>query len=107
HRNGRWRRGRVELYRLAVEALAESWNRAPSLGGQAIDLYLGDRRLDARFVINVLGPVARWVHANQPGGLVEQRALESKLAETLREQEGVSEPRARELAHAFLDLVRR
>ena len=58
-------------------------------------------------MINVLGPVARWVHANQPGGLVEQRALEAKLAETLREQEGVSEARARELAHGFLDLVRR
>jgi formylglycine-generating enzyme required for sulfatase activity/energy-coupling factor transporter ATP-binding protein EcfA2 len=98
---------RVELYRLAVEALAESWNRARSLGGQAIDLHLGEHRLDTRFVVNVLGPVALWLHGNQPGGLMEQRALESKIAEVLREQEGVTEPRARELAYAFLDLVRR
>jgi formylglycine-generating enzyme required for sulfatase activity len=107
YQNVRLPERRVELYRLAVEALAESWNRARSLGGQAVDLYLGDRRLDARFVVNVLGPVARWVHATQPGGLVEQRALEAKLAEALREQEGVSDARARELAHAFLDLIRR
>jgi formylglycine-generating enzyme required for sulfatase activity len=98
---------RVELYRLSVEALAESWNRARSLGGQAIDLYLGERRLDARFVVNILGPVALWLHKSQPGGLMEQRALEAKLAEILRDQEGVAEARARELAYAFLDLVRR
>jgi formylglycine-generating enzyme required for sulfatase activity/class 3 adenylate cyclase len=107
YQNVRLPERRVELYRLAVEALAESWNRARSLGGRAIDLYLGDRRLDARFVVNVLGRVALWIHANQPGGLVEQRALEAKLAETLCVQEGVSDARARELAHAFLDLVRR
>lgn len=107
YQNVRLPERRVELYRLAVEALAESWNRARSLGGRAIDLYLGDRRLDARFVVNVLGPVARWMHANHPGGLVEQRALEAKIAETIREQEGVGEARARELAYAFLDLVRR
>ncbi|MBM4083446.1 MAG: NACHT domain-containing protein, partial [Planctomycetes bacterium] len=36
---------RVELYRLCVEALAETWNRARSLTGRPIDLHLGDRPL--------------------------------------------------------------
>ena len=43
YQNVRLPERRVELYRLAVETLAESWNRARNLSGQAIDLYLGDR----------------------------------------------------------------
>jgi formylglycine-generating enzyme required for sulfatase activity/energy-coupling factor transporter ATP-binding protein EcfA2 len=98
---------RVELYRLAVEALAETWNRARGLGGQAIDLYLGQRRLDSEFVVNVLGPVALWLHEHQPGGLMDQRDLDSKLAEILRDNEGVTQARALELASDFIDLMRR
>lgn len=97
---------RVELYRLAVEALAESWNRVRNLGGQALDLYLGDRRLDARVVVNILGPVALWLHANQPGGLVEARHLELKIADVLHKKEGCHKSLARPLARSFLELMR-
>lgn len=98
---------RVELYRLAVEALAETWNRARALGTGAADPRLGDRPVTARFVVNVLGPVARWQHEREPGGLMDRRTLESKLAEVLREHEGVSDARGLELADGFLDLATR
>lgn len=97
---------RVELYRLSVEALAESWNRARNLGGHALDLDLGDRRLDARVVVNILGPVALWLHANQPGGLIEARDLELKIAEILHKDEGYHKSLARPLARSFLELMR-
>lgn len=97
---------RVELYRLSVEALAESWNRARNLGGQALDLYLGDRRLDARVVVNILGPVALWLHGNQPGGLINARYLELKIAEILHKDEGCHKSLARPLARSFLELMR-
>ncbi len=94
---------RVELYRLAVEALAETWNRARGIGGQPIVFNLGARRLDARFVIKTLGPVALWLHEQRPGGLVEQSTLESKIAEILATY---GEPRAGDLAHDFVVLMR-
>ncbi len=98
---------RVDLYRLCVEALAETWNRARSLSGRSVDLYLGDERLDERFVVNLLGPVALWIHGDQPGGLVDLDDLESHIADTLTQTDGLPRGRARRLAQDFIDLMRR
>ncbi len=98
---------RVDLYRLCVEALAETWNRARSLSGRPVDLYLGDERLDERFVVNILGPVALWIHGDQPGGLVDQGDLEARIAATLAQTDGLPAGRARRLAQDFIDLMRR
>ncbi|RLC60169.1 MAG: hypothetical protein DRI80_11300, partial [Chloroflexota bacterium] len=66
---------RVELYRLCVEALAETWNLARSLSGRPIDLWLGERRLDEQRVVGLLAPVAFWMHEQRAGGLVERGEL--------------------------------
>lgn len=98
---------RVDLYRLCVEALAETWNRSRSLSGRSVDLYLGDERLDERFVVNLLGPVALWIHSEQPGGLVDQDDLEDRIAATLVQADGLQRRRARRMAQDFVELMRR
>ncbi len=98
---------RVDLYRLCVEALAETWNRTRSLSGRSVDLYLGDERLDERFVVNLLGPVALWIHREQPGGLVDQDDLEAHIAATLVQTDGLQRRRARRMAQDFVELMRR
>jgi formylglycine-generating enzyme required for sulfatase activity/energy-coupling factor transporter ATP-binding protein EcfA2 len=107
YQNVRLPERRVELYSLAVEALADTWNRARSVSGVPIDLHLDQRQINVRFVVNMLGPVARWLHEHQPGGLMDRKTLVSRLAEILRSNESVSQARALELASAFIDLMRR
>jgi formylglycine-generating enzyme required for sulfatase activity len=98
---------RVDLYQLCVQALAETWNRARSIAGREIDVYLGTEKLDERFVINLLGPAALWIHAENPGGIVDERDLERKLAETLIAIDGLTRGKADRLAADFLRLVNR
>ena len=70
-------------------------------------LYLKRNRqtLDEFFVVNLLGPVALWIHREKPGGLVEQRELERELAKILCESYKYAPGEARDLAHDFLQLV--
>ncbi len=96
---------RVDLYRLCVEALAETWNRSRSLTGREVDVYLGSEKLDERFVVNLLGPAALWMQEHQPGGLVERSDLEQQLARTLAQSDGLTAARARRLARSFIDLM--
>jgi predicted NACHT family NTPase len=79
---------RVDLYRLCVQALAETWNRARSLSGRPVDLFVGNEPIDERFVVNLLGPIALWIHGEQPGGLVDHHELETRIAETLMQTDG-------------------
>jgi len=97
---------RVELYRLCVEALAETWNLAHSLSGRPIDLYLEGRRLDEQEVVSVLAPIAFWMHHQRPGGLVERAELEGRIAAHYQEREGMSPEKAAGLAHDFVELIR-
>lgn len=98
---------RVELYRRCVEALAETWNRARSLSGRPVDVQLGDELIDERFVVNILGPVALWIHGERSGGLVEQDELEQQIATTLERTDGLPRRRARRRARDFIELMRR
>jgi HEAT repeat protein len=97
---------RVDLYRLCVEALAETWNLARSLTGRPIDVRLGERRLDEAFVVRILAPIAYWMHETKPAGLVERDELEAHVAEQFVQYEGTSTEEAAALAHDFLALVR-
>ncbi|MFB0534903.1 MAG: DUF4062 domain-containing protein, partial [Anaerolineae bacterium] len=96
---------RAELYRLCVEALAETWNRARGLSGRPINLFLGDRPLDERFVVDVLGPVAFWMHEERPERVAERRDLEEQIAERLQKREPLSQLKAQELASDFIRLM--
>jgi formylglycine-generating enzyme required for sulfatase activity len=98
-------RRRVELYSLCVKTLAETWNRARGLGDRPINLFLGDEPLEERFVVDVLGPVAYWMHEHCPERVVERRDLEEKLTERLDEYAQVGRFRARGLAGDFIDLM--
>lgn len=97
---------RADLYRLCVEALAETWNLARSLSGKAIDLYLGNQRLDEEFVVSILGPVAYWMHEYKPTGLIERTELEARIAEHFVEKKGAPAAEARTSAHDFVTLAR-
>ena len=97
---------RVDLYQRCVEALAESWNRARSLSGREIDAYLGGEKLDESFVVNLLGPAALWIHDENPGGVVEERDLEQKLADVLVKTDELALGKARRLSADFVQLVR-
>lgn len=98
---------RADLYRLCVEALAETWNRTRSLSGRPIAVQLGDEQIDERFVVNVLGPVALWLHGERAGGLIEHDELERHIAATLARSDGLPRQRARRLAREFIELMRR
>ncbi len=106
HQGTRLPHRRAELYRLCVQALAETWNRARSLAGKPIDLWLGDKPLDERAVVNILAPLAFWMHERQPGALIDRGNLEDTVARVLTE--GAEEPsdRASRLAREFVDIVR-
>jgi formylglycine-generating enzyme required for sulfatase activity len=98
-------RRRVELYRLCVETLAETWNRSRGLGDRPINLYLGDEPLDERFVVDVLGPVAYWMHEHCPERAIERRDLEEQLSGRLADYWEVSALKARSLAGDFIRLM--
>ncbi|MBV8859778.1 MAG: HEAT repeat domain-containing protein, partial [Acidobacteria bacterium] len=96
---------RVDLYRLCVEALVETWNLARSLTGRPIDLRLGERHLDDEFVIRILGPIAyNLMEINQ--GLVKREELELRIVDQLIKHEDLSQEGAAELAHDFIILAR-
>lgn len=106
HQGTRLPHRRSELYRLCVEALAETWNLARSLTGRPIDLYLGNRRLDEQFVVQTLAPVAYWMHEQKPTGVISRAELEARIAAQWSEHDGLPTERALALAHDFVSLAR-
>jgi HEAT repeat protein len=105
HQGTRLPNRRVELYRLCVEALAETWNLARSLSGKAVAVSFADRRIDENFVVRTLGPVAFWMHEHRPTGVITREELEAKLAAHFQD-EGDAPDRAAALAREFADLAR-
>lgn len=105
HQGRRLPHERGELYRLCVEALAEHWQRARSLY-RPIDLYLGTHRLDERYVVAVLAPIAFWLLETRATGFLRRSELEERIAGWLMTHEGVKEADALSLAHQFVELVR-
>ncbi|MBI3797568.1 MAG: HEAT repeat domain-containing protein [Deltaproteobacteria bacterium] len=104
HQGTRLPNRRTDLYRLCVEALAETWNLARSLSGRPIDLRLGERRLDEEFVVHILAPVTYWMHENKPTGLINREELEARVVEQFAADGSAGD--ARMLARDFVNLVR-
>ncbi len=106
HQNVRLPERRVKLYELCVQALAETWNkvRQQSATGRPLDLQLGSQRIDERFVVDVLGPVALWMHETGAGATVDRRDLRDKIAEYLPAAWGDLKARQR-LAEDFLQIM--
>ncbi|MDZ8238642.1 MAG: tetratricopeptide repeat protein [Nostoc sp. ChiQUE01a] len=80
HRNGdRLPNRRVKLYELAVQTLTEEWQLRKKLP-DAPRVVLKETE-----VVELLAPLAYWMHEEKPSGLVTQREVEEKLAEKLAE----------------------
>ncbi|MDJ0733670.1 MAG: tetratricopeptide repeat protein [Nostocaceae cyanobacterium] len=80
HRNGeRLPHRRVKLYELAVQTLTEDWQLSKKLP-DAPNVVLKETE-----VVELLAPLAYWMHEEKPSGLVTQGEVEEKLAEKLAE----------------------
>ncbi|MEA5621803.1 tetratricopeptide repeat protein [Nostoc sp. UHCC 0251] len=80
HRNGdQLPNRRVKLYELAVQTLTEDWQLSKKLP-DAPRVVLKETE-----VVELLAPLAYWMHEEKPSGLVTQREVEEKLAEKLAE----------------------
>ena len=78
HRNGsRLPNRRVELYALAVKTLTEDWQLGKKLP-DAPKVVLKESE-----VVELLAPLAYWMHEEKPSGLVTQAEVEEQLAATL------------------------
>lgn len=106
YQNVRLPEQRAELYRLCVEALAETWNQVRSLSGRPIDVWLGDRRLDESLAVRLLAPLASWLHDQaRESGLIERQELITHLTATILEREDLTDARAEEVAADFVRLI--
>ncbi|MBE9042702.1 tetratricopeptide repeat protein [Oscillatoriales cyanobacterium LEGE 11467] len=103
HRNGsRLPHRRVELYALAVKTLTEDWQLGKKLpDGEKVLLKETE-------VVDLLAPLAYWMHEEKPSGLVSQEEVEAKLAKKLAElnDEEPDSPSVRQAVEAFLRRVR-
>ncbi|MEQ8956579.1 MAG: tetratricopeptide repeat protein, partial [Coleofasciculus sp. C2-GNP5-27] len=80
HRNGsRLPNRRVELYALAVKTLIEDWQLSKNLP-DAPQVMLRESE-----VIELLAPLAYWMHEEKPSGLITQAEAEAQLGEKLAE----------------------
>ncbi|BAZ10596.1 signal transduction protein [Calothrix sp. NIES-4071] len=80
HRNGdRLPNRRVKLYELAVQTLTEDWQLSKKLP-DAPKVVLKETE-----VVELLAPLAYWMHEEKPSGVVTQAEVEQKLAEKLAE----------------------
>jgi tetratricopeptide (TPR) repeat protein len=80
HRNGsRLPNRRVELYALAVKTLIEDWQLSKNLP-DAPQVVLRESE-----VIELLAPLAYWMHEEKPSGLITQAEAEAQLGEKLAE----------------------
>ncbi|MFP4104169.1 NACHT domain-containing protein, partial [Coleofasciculus sp.] len=80
HRNGsRLPNRRVELYALAVKTLIEDWQLSKNLP-DAPQVVLRESE-----VIELLAPLAYWMHEEKPSGLITQAEAEAQLGKKLAE----------------------
>jgi tetratricopeptide (TPR) repeat protein len=101
HRNGdRLPNRRVKLYELAVQTLTEDWQLSKKLP-DAPGVVLKETE-----VVELLAPLAYWMHEEKPFGLVTQREVEDKLAEKLAELND-TEPESDSVRQAVGEFLRK
>lgn len=93
---------RVELYARMTQTLIETWSRARALDdGRVVDEPL--REAEA---VEVLGPLALWLHEHYPGGAAPAAALREQIVARLVDKGELPDEAAAD-ADEFLELVRR
>ncbi|WP_460203165.1 tetratricopeptide repeat protein [Scytonema sp. NUACC21] len=101
HRNGdRLPNRRVKLYELAVQTLTEDWQLGKKLP-DAPRVVLKETE-----VVELLAPLAYWMHEEKPSGLVTQTEVEEKLAEKLAELND-TEPESDSVRQAVGEFLRK
>jgi tetratricopeptide (TPR) repeat protein len=101
HRNGeRLPNRRVKLYELAVQTLTEDWQLSKKLP-DAPRVVLKESE-----VVELLAPLAYWMHKEKPSGLVTQAEVEEKLAAKLAELND-AEPESDSVRQAVEEFLRK
>ncbi|MBD2771626.1 tetratricopeptide repeat protein [Iningainema tapete] len=101
HRNGsRLPNRRVELYALAVKTLTEDWQLGKKLP-DASKVVLKENE-----VVELLAPLAYWMHEEKPSGLVTQAEVEEQLAAKLAELND-AEPESDSVLQAVQEFLRK
>ncbi|WP_235526269.1 tetratricopeptide repeat protein [Nostoc piscinale] len=101
HRNGeRLPNRRVKLYELAVQTLTEDWQLGKKLP-DAPRVVLKETE-----VVELLAPLAYWMHEEKPSGLVTQSEVEEKLAAKLAELND-AEPESDSVRQAVGEFLRK
>jgi predicted NACHT family NTPase len=101
HRNGsRLPHRRVELYALAVKTLTEDWQLGKKLP-DAPKVVLKESE-----VVELLAPLAYWMHEEKPSGVVTQAEAEERLAATLAELND-DEPESESVRQAVEQFLRK
>ncbi|HLO85783.1 MAG TPA: tetratricopeptide repeat protein [Nostocaceae cyanobacterium] len=101
HRNGeRLPERRVKLYELAVQTLIEDWQLSKKLP-DAPKVVLKETE-----VVELLAPLAYWMHKEKPSGLVTQREVEEQLAIKMSELND-AEPESDSVRQAVGEFLRK
>lgn len=99
HRNGdRLPSRRIELYQLAVNTLLRDWELARGIPDATV---VGEAE-----ALRMLGPLAYWIHDNEPTGVISDRDARERLAGILGAARGKS-PEDPEVEDAVTDFLRR
>ncbi|RCJ24806.1 hypothetical protein A6770_03885 [Nostoc minutum NIES-26] len=101
HRNGeRLPNRRVKLYELAVQTLTEDWQLSKKLPDTPKVV------LKETEVVELLAPLAYWMHEEKPSGLLTQAEVEEKLAAKLAELND-AEPKSDSVRQAVAEFLRK
>jgi hypothetical protein len=102
HQNvGRLPNRRVALYRMCSETLIESWRQAQVGVRSPLLVELGDEK-----VIQIMAPLAYWLHEERPGGAMPFEEWRGRLRKILVESEEFKADEAERIAGSFLDHAR-
>jgi formylglycine-generating enzyme required for sulfatase activity len=98
-------RRRGELYRITTAALIETWSLERSVSGRPVWSRLDNQILDERRVVELLGPLAFWLHQSRSSSVITQHELIRRLADYMTQREGMPRDRAWRVAEEFATVV--